>query len=537
MKRIFIFIFSLGFFSFNAFALVKDEPIRVKGIRPMGMGGAFAAIADDENAIHYNPAGITQRQKWLLQIFSLNMLINSNQASAALENKAVKALRDISSKDSISISVFAINQDGNTAFLPDILFISKPIGRGFLFGSFGIGEFLSIEYQASPAVKTPHYVVDLANAQRNMTVVSANDVISAIPSDILQELGSGLTIEQLDSLLIKAKDGDATASDAIYASFNNDAVKEFINDLQKGNKNYDDIIAEIERKFPNNKEEILKPDTKAADIVNTYITGVLDIPIAFRIGSFDSQALSFGANLKLINRLKLRQLVTLNANSYQKVEDNIETFDLAAFNGYGYGIDLGAIYHFGRQFNIGVQASDIFTRIYYGRLDKKYGEIFPDEDAYIEQQINIGAAFTPNIFERRLTIAADMRDLFSAYETEIIKKIHIGAEYRFSPFALRIGLNKFYPSLGVGIELNYFQLMFAFYGDDNYLSKEFEMNRTIYYSEIQISAKIGHFRGRPFGKTQAEDKYELKESPKKPAVIKSETRSRDKVSVISDPRD
>ncbi|MFQ6116642.1 MAG: hypothetical protein ACE5LQ_00090, partial [Candidatus Bipolaricaulia bacterium] len=28
------------------------------GVRPMGMGGAFAALADDENALFYNPAGL-----------------------------------------------------------------------------------------------------------------------------------------------------------------------------------------------------------------------------------------------------------------------------------------------------------------------------------------------------------------------------------------------------------------------------------------------------------------------------------------------
>ncbi len=33
------------------------------GVRPMGMGGAFTALADDENALFYNPAGLGFREK------------------------------------------------------------------------------------------------------------------------------------------------------------------------------------------------------------------------------------------------------------------------------------------------------------------------------------------------------------------------------------------------------------------------------------------------------------------------------------------
>lgn len=33
------------------------------GVRPMGMGGAFAALADDENALFYNPAGLGFRDR------------------------------------------------------------------------------------------------------------------------------------------------------------------------------------------------------------------------------------------------------------------------------------------------------------------------------------------------------------------------------------------------------------------------------------------------------------------------------------------
>lgn len=39
-------------------ASAEPIPLFYQGIRPMGMGGAFTAVADDENAMFYNPAGL-----------------------------------------------------------------------------------------------------------------------------------------------------------------------------------------------------------------------------------------------------------------------------------------------------------------------------------------------------------------------------------------------------------------------------------------------------------------------------------------------
>src|ERR1035437_10950614 len=56
------------------------------GARPIGMGGAFTAIADDSNAPMYNPAGIVQVQ-WhemsamYAQLFSGLTLYSGNEAT------------------------------------------------------------------------------------------------------------------------------------------------------------------------------------------------------------------------------------------------------------------------------------------------------------------------------------------------------------------------------------------------------------------------------------------------------------------------
>ncbi len=42
----------------------NTDRIFIQGMRPMAMGGAFVAVADDENAMFYNPAGLARLQYW-----------------------------------------------------------------------------------------------------------------------------------------------------------------------------------------------------------------------------------------------------------------------------------------------------------------------------------------------------------------------------------------------------------------------------------------------------------------------------------------
>lgn len=74
--------FALILFVFpNVFADNKYEPLLlVRGVRPMGLGNAFEAIADDENAFHYNPAGLAQREEMLFHLLIARPRISSDLA-------------------------------------------------------------------------------------------------------------------------------------------------------------------------------------------------------------------------------------------------------------------------------------------------------------------------------------------------------------------------------------------------------------------------------------------------------------------------
>jgi len=65
-KKNIIFIVSFALFLTCSLQAAKPKQFFLPGIRPLGMGGAFLALSDDQNAMFYNPAGITQRLKPLL---------------------------------------------------------------------------------------------------------------------------------------------------------------------------------------------------------------------------------------------------------------------------------------------------------------------------------------------------------------------------------------------------------------------------------------------------------------------------------------
>lgn len=62
----------------SAFAQATELSNMYRGARPMGMGGAFTALADDENAVFYNPAGLASVKKSELDIINLTGEVSNN---------------------------------------------------------------------------------------------------------------------------------------------------------------------------------------------------------------------------------------------------------------------------------------------------------------------------------------------------------------------------------------------------------------------------------------------------------------------------
>jgi hypothetical protein len=72
---------------FGAEALAAEYPALFRGVRPLGMGGAFLTLSDDENALFYNPAGLND-----VKGFGGAAILNPY---AALSEGSVQLYRDI----------------------------------------------------------------------------------------------------------------------------------------------------------------------------------------------------------------------------------------------------------------------------------------------------------------------------------------------------------------------------------------------------------------------------------------------------------
>jgi len=88
-------------------ANAAELPRLYKGIRPLGMGGAFTAVADDQNALFYNPAGLDKVDGWGMEVVPLQVEVGENGldfyrdvSDADLEDtsEAIQLLRDYSGK-------------------------------------------------------------------------------------------------------------------------------------------------------------------------------------------------------------------------------------------------------------------------------------------------------------------------------------------------------------------------------------------------------------------------------------------------------
>jgi len=84
-KRTYLFIFILVIFFFchaalTCFAAGTSGAIilrQTSGARPLGMGEAFVALADDVNALNFNPAGLVQIKRHEISVMYLDSLVDT----------------------------------------------------------------------------------------------------------------------------------------------------------------------------------------------------------------------------------------------------------------------------------------------------------------------------------------------------------------------------------------------------------------------------------------------------------------------------
>jgi len=204
-----------------------DAPATANCARPMSMGGAFTAVADDENAFFYNPAGITQRQTKLIQFFSLKASVNtqlSNFTRFISDN-----LNDLENFDSLSSEqqsalLEKINNkiagSASSLFLsmPDIAYISAPLqldgnGNSLSWGA-GLFSYVNANLQFNHSIVVPS-ITYLGEA----TAVAAIPVAYKINSLEAVKLPGSLSVGANIKYIYRGKIEDTDMSVAEFENY------------------------------------------------------------------------------------------------------------------------------------------------------------------------------------------------------------------------------------------------------------------------------------------------------------------------------
>jgi hypothetical protein len=112
------------------------------GLRPLGMGNAYVGVADDYNAVFYNPGGLARLPNWDLEI--INPTFTTNTATIQLIKKISQQTKDSSAQDegsSKQIEIFT-NELGKNHF-GAIPLSPHFVGPGYGM-ALGIDDFISL---------------------------------------------------------------------------------------------------------------------------------------------------------------------------------------------------------------------------------------------------------------------------------------------------------------------------------------------------------------------------------------------------------
>jgi hypothetical protein len=204
----------------------------------------------------------------------------------------------------------------------------------------------------------------------------------------------------------------------------------------------------------------------ASGTVDGQVAGVIGIGVPLQIGPFRLQV---GGDIRPYLRMTGDVAATELLGSVTGGSD-FDAMGLGVDVGFGLAVDLGAKIELGKLVSVGLAIRDISTSQNYSKstvgevLDALSAGDLPSGDPSVysvSPNITLGASVTPiPTFLRKLvdvTVIAEIQDPIKviADKSSIWNLFHIGAEADMlgGLFAARLGLNKGWICMGVGVDL------------------------------------------------------------------------------------
>jgi hypothetical protein len=469
-----VFLLATGW-SGSAFAV--QPQVTYRDSRVLGMGGAFVAVADDKNALFYNPAGfasiglkrssianaLVNPGEWKPRYRNLPdftaLALNFSFNNALLNEKKQKAFQTLVELGIIPLSVDEANltydyyakhklapwfpvtlkQLDHLIFLPGFPIVKIGRFKKYPATNYGWGNLNDAQLaDASAAVDALAKTLITGGADAEVFSVAGHYYGFGVFNSFDSRLKVGFrglvpepTFSLKEDIITTAGFGmPIPGFKRLHAGI---AVKSFVRAQARANK-YEDYIEAVTFDWMGFAQSVQPKDWSSW---------------AFK-----------GANIST-NRLPK----SLNL-------------------GIGAGFDLGAMYKLKHGIMAGLQLSDVVTRIRW--LDGKRASFVPiNARAGISWRPNIkgwDGALASFLFEDPV-LAFDMEDLFFNYTDNLFLKMHIGGEFKtfFRTLNVRAGINQGYPTLGLAYDgsfhwLSYIPLVGWFRPDSVYLP-QFNMNK------------------------------------------------------------
>lgn len=125
------------------------------GVRPAAMGQAFTAVADDQNALYYNPAGLGRLEQWSLEVISPILGINSNITENASDIQDILGGGSSSQKDAIEKIgpvIETISGENN--------YFRAGLAPYFVMPRFGVAGYAQVESEIVPHGQAVPSIID-----------------------------------------------------------------------------------------------------------------------------------------------------------------------------------------------------------------------------------------------------------------------------------------------------------------------------------------------------------------------------------------
>lgn len=413
MEKLFKFSLFIGFLIAGSSLFAQEPPAEFDFVRPLGMGGAFTAVADDHNIFNYNPAGMVQRTGTEFTVLEI----------------AVGASQDTKE----AIDFVSDNENDLTNF-----------------------ENLTAQRQAELLNEITDNISRL-----DPRIYAAGDVASFV---------SGPSFFGLPFHV------GAGAFGTVDSSFRLDTGV---------------LIPVISYEINN---DIIVPVAVAKRFQAPWI-----IPGQIGVG--------------LTGKFLSRRQVKRERQSVLELDD-LESPPLAS--GHGIGSDLGVLHQVTDRVNWGLMVRDFLgTKLSYDAVDAEKGfQSLPARDTVIRPRTNVGVALVPKSFfwmlptGDRWVFAADVRDVLNKDEhlffengfrkpfgENLYTHVHLGTEFRYWFVRLRGGVNQGYPTLGLGIDIPFFKLNYAYYGRE-LGAKAGDIRQNNHIISLALKFGTGHVEAR-----------------------------------------